>query len=743
MRISPVRNISKKTVFVYIPVLIFFLVVSAAFFFHEPVQAMQTFGEVMASYTKSDAVLLDRHGEVIHDMRVDPKGRRLDWTRLRDISPALTKAVIRSEDRKFYEHGGVDWMALAAAVVENVMGESKRGASTITMQLASMLDPGLRPGKVRRTLSQKWDQISAARELDSAWKKDEILEAYLNLVTFRGELQGIGAASRGLFGKSPDGLDEREALILAALIRAPNAAPDKTASRACALGVSLQSQADCRDIKALASEALSAPYRITFRHNLAPHVAAQLLKNGRKRAASTLDGRLQRFVSEALAYQLRSLTDRNVHDGAALVADNRTGEILAYVGNTGVYSSARHVDGVTAMRQAGSTLKPFLYALAIENGLITAASLIEDSAVNVPAAEGIYMPQNYDNDFKGLVTARTALSSSLNIPAVKTLMLVGPDDFGRRLRALGFRNLKDGDYYGLSMALGSVDINLYDLVNAYRTMANGGRLSAMTVEPRGRGKSPRQVMSRGSAFIVSDVLSDRSARSLTFGFENPLSTRFWTAVKTGTSKDMRDNWCVGFSDRYTVGVWVGNFSGAAMWNVSGISGAAPVWLDIMNQLHRNRASSRPAQPKDVVAERFSPGVSSEPERTEYFIRGSEPVAARQETAGAAGRTKIVYPADRMIIAVDPDIPAENNLVFFEASSGGDFTWLLNNGKVGDGAKMISWRPRPGLYKLSLRDRDGGIIDSISFEVRGRPAAVADNPAEAPEQAGAAADPHGL
>jgi penicillin-binding protein 1C len=700
------------------------LVVAALFLSAGTAEALRSFDDVKASYNKSDAALLDRHGEVIHDMRIDSKGRRLEWTGLPNVSPALIKAVIWSEDRKFYDHGGVDWTALGAAIIENTLGESKRGASTITMQLASMLDRKLRPKKVRRTIEQKWDQISAARELDASWKKDQILEAYLNLVTFRSELQGIGAASRGLFGKSADGLDERESLLLAALIRSPNATADVVAARSCALADSMNSPAKCPEIKTLAMETLTGPYRITFRHSLAPHVAMQLLKDGKRKVVSTLDGKLQKFVTETLTYQLKTLGERNVRDGAALVVDNRTGEILAYVANSGPYSSARHVDGIMAMRQAGSTLKPFLYSLAIENGLITAASLLEDSAVNVPTPAGLYMPQNYDNEFKGLVSARTALSSSLNIPAVRTLMLVEPDNFGSRLKALGFRNLRDGDYYGLSMALGSLDVSLYDLVNAYRTIANSGRWSKMTIDPAHKKSSSRQVMKRGAAFIVSDILSDRTARSLTFGFENPLSTRFWTAVKTGTSKDMRDNWCVGFSDRYTVGVWVGNFSGEPMWNVSGISGAAPVWLDVMNYLHRNRASRPLPQPPEVLVKRVSFSVPSEPERNEYFLRGSEPSGAVAVISGpdkSAGKISISYPANNTIIAIDPDIPAENSLIFFEANTGGGFAWFLNNQKVGGGEKMVAWKPQYGMFKLSLIDQNGNTLDSIKFEVRGRPA----------------------
>ena len=238
-----------------------------------------------------------------------------------------------------------------------------------------------------------------------------------------------------------------------------------------------------------------------------------------------------------------------------------SGDVLAYIGNNGVRSSARYVDGTRALRQAGSILKPFLYALAFDRKVLTPVSLLDDSPLELAVGGGSYRPRNYDEQFHGLVTARTALASSLNIPAVRTLQLVGVEDFWSTLRRLGFRSLEESEFYGPSLALGTADICLEDLVNAYRSIANGGVLTASRLTPDTPRSKEGRVFSRGAAFLVSDILSDRESRALTFGLENPLATRFWTAVKTGTSKDMRDNWCVGYSERYTVGVWIGNFSG--------------------------------------------------------------------------------------------------------------------------------------------------------------------------------------
>ena len=687
-----------------------------------PVFALPTFVEIRASYKKSDAFLLDRRGQVIQELRVDTGGRRLAWVTFANISPALIRSVIHSEDQRFYDHRGVDWLALGAATVRNARAGKKRGASTITMQLAAMIDKNLKAGATGKTLRQKWKQLQAARELEKTWSKDQILEAYLNLITFRGELQGVAAAARGLFGKEPSGLNFTESVLLAALIRAPNAPVELVAARARRLAALRPAVVPGGEIKTLAINTLSGTYRTIYQVDLAPHAARKLLVRGQQKTTSTLDGPLQRYATATLNYHLQALNRQNVRDGAVIVLDNETGEILAYVANSGPSASARHVDGIVARRLAGSTLKPFLYALALEKRLFTAASLLDDSPLNVPTAAGIYMPHNYDNEFKGFVSVRTALASSLNIPAVRALMLAGTDNFVLRLKALGFRDLKEGDYYGLSMALGSVDISLYELTNAYRSLANGGRWSEAILSYGSREKTRRRVFAPEAAFIVSHILADRTARGLTFGYENQLATRFWTAVKTGTSKDMRDNWCVGFSGKYTVGVWVGNFSGEAMWNVSGTSGAAPVWLEVMNFLHRNRLSRPPAPPAGIVAGKLDFDGLRESSREEWFIKGTEPMVAPSSATIVPPlpdeRPRITYPPAETIILVDPDIPEENSAVFLAASAEGQFDWLLNNQQIGNSSNLIPWKPRPGKYRLSLVDRQGQVIDSLTFEVRG-------------------------
>ena len=573
------------------------------------------------------------------------------------------------------------------------------------------LDRDLRRRGGTRTLAQKWRQIRLAWALEARDSKAQILEAYLNLVTFRGELQGPRAAAAVLFGKAPHGLTEAEAAVLAALLRAPNAEPEAVARRA----ERLRGAATPDDLHAAVRQALAAPRGGGPRIALAPHAAARLLPSAAATGGpvrSTLDAGLQRVAADALARQLLALRDEHVRDGAVLVVDNPTGEVLAYLGGSGALSSARHVDGIRARRQAGSALKPFLYGLALDRRLLTPATALEDTPLDVPVPGGLYRPRNYDERFRGLVTVRTALASSLNVPAVRTLDLVGGDAFVQHLRRLGFDGLGEAaDFYGPALALGSADVSLWELVQAYRTLASGGVWSPLTLTPGGpAGEVPRRrVSSEAAAFLVSDILAGRENRSVTFGLENALATRFWSAVKTGTSKEMRDNWCVGYSRRYTVGVWVGNFSGAPMRDVSGVTGAAPVWREVMTWLHGSTPSAPPAPPAGVVA---GPGG--------WLLAGTEsPGGAAGPATAAAGHARILSPVAETMVALDPDIPpARQRIVFEMQGPGARLRWRLDGAVLGSADDPLAWAPVPGRHTLSLVDEADRTLDAVVFDVRG-------------------------
>ena len=734
-----------------------------------PTWATGIFNQIKADFKPSDTQILDRHGELLQRVRTDATVRRGQWVALADVSPALRTALVLSEDKRFYEHSGVDWRAVSAAAWGNLWNSKTRGASTITMQLAGLLDGDLQrgqDGKGGRNVVQKIGQTVSAQMLERHWRKDQILEAYLNLVPLRGELAGIDAVSRTLFGKAAHGLNEREAAITAALLRAPNARAMVVARRACEVLEQMQrgTKTDCEVLDLTTTAALQ---RKSFEasEGIAPHLAQRVLSAraespvpaSKLAITTTLRAPLQRFAVQTLQQHLRELRGRHVEDGAIIVLDNASGEVLAWVGSSGELSAAAEVDGVTALRQPGSTLKPFLYTQAIAERRITAASLLEDAATHIATAGGLYIPQNYDHHFKGWVSARTALGASLNVPAVRTLVMVSPDAFHKQLKAVGLPLKESGDFYGYSLALGSAEVSLLSLSNSYRTLSNGGGYSPVsfllsartevgslaTRERAGnnggvRARTPPAIDPR-AAFIVTDILADPLARARTFGTDSLLATRFWTAVKTGTSKDMRDNWAIGFSQRYTVGVWVGNASGAPMWDVSGTTGAAPIWAALMNHLHKTEPSRAPQAPAGLVQARVAFGAASagsqptEASRSEWFLQGTEQtqittmfIANEAMNTRARGqnisyslaetRSRITAPVSGTIIALDPDIPPNRQRVSFTAE-GSNLRWLMD-GKVFAKGASAQWRPWPGRHVVQLTDVRGELLDEVRLEVRG-------------------------
>ncbi len=701
------------------------------------------YAQVRAAWLSSDVTVLDRHGEPVQRVRRDHSARRGEWVALPDISPALREAIVLSEDKRFYAHSGVDWHGVAAAAWGNLWHTRTRGASTLTMQLAGLLDTDLRGGTGGRNLKQKIGQAIDATALERNWRKDQILEAYLNLVPFRGEMVGISALSHTLFGKYPSGLDAREAAVTAALLRGPNAGAARVAQRACVILKAMQDARACNGMDGFVQLAFARPSSTPAtgaQPNLAPHLGRRLVQTAPPEAnmvRSTLDARIQRIAQRSLARHLQGLAGRNVQDGAVVVLDNASGEVLAWIGSSGTLSDAPEVDHALALRQAGSTLKPFLYALAIEERRLTAASLLNDTPVNLPTGGGLYVPQNYDRRYSGWVSTRTALGSSLNIPAVRTLVMVTPHRFHRQLRQLGLPLPHAGDYYGYSLALGSADVPLADLTNAYRVLANGGRYSPIRTAmapPASASVASPQVIDPRAVWIVADMLSDRHARARTFGLDSPLTTRFWSAVKTGTSKDMRDNWSIGWSQRYTVGVWIGNASGASMWNVSGIDGAAPVWHDVMTALHEHATSRSPDMPAGIVraAVRFGHARDAatpiEPARDEVFLAGTEQTRIEPGTPALATERAlpgILAPADGTILALDPDIPPRHQRVWLRASGVGGLSatqgralrWRIDGKLVGSGSE-VAWMPWPGRHRIELSDAHGRVLDQRQLEVRG-------------------------
>ena len=700
-------------------------------------QAIPTYPELKSAHRPSDITVLDRTGTPIQTLRIDMSVRRLPWVALADVSPALRHAIVLSEDKRFYQHSGVDWSAIASSAWNNTWNRNTRGASTLTMQLAGLIDDGLARPASGRSVTQKIGQAFTAAQIEARWSKADILEAYLNSVPFRGEVVGINALSLTLFGKHPSGLDAHEAAITAALLRGPNAPAATVAQRAC--GVLQLQGLKCEGVTALTETALVRQGGPMLGEQLAPHFARQLKPTSQR---SSLDASLQRVAIHALQRQLTELHGRNVEDGSVVVLDNASGEVLAWVGSSGDLSGAAQVDGVLAKRQPGSTLKPFIYALAFEKKLITPASLLDDSPTQIATQSGLYIPQNYDRQFKGWVSARTALGASLNVPAVRVGAMLGPDALVERFNAL---------------ALGGAEVSLLALTNAYRALANGGVFSPVALPTRVApfARKAQRVVDASAAYLTTHILADNNARVRTFGLDSLLSTRGFAAVKTGTSKDMRDNWCIGYTDRFTVGVWVGNASGEAMHQVSGVSGAAPIWATLVRHLHGQRPSLAPRIPPGVVvagtqfttqgapgreftrggtregtresasepasepARGLARGLASEPAiepaREEVFMAGTEQTQQAASTQiTSAQRYGISSPRDGSLFAIDPDMPPAAQRITFEGESG---VWMLDGRRLGAGPRM-SWSPWPGRHALSLMSRSGQTLQTVRFEVRG-------------------------
>jgi penicillin-binding protein 1C len=662
----------------------------------------------VAAHPGSEAVLLDRQGRELARRRTDAQQRRLDWLPLAAISPDLVRRLVAAEDRRFWQHHGIDWRSVAGAARQRV-GGGARGASTITMQVAALIDSGLgRAGQ--RSAVQKLAQMRAARAIEARWSKAQILEVWLNLLPLRGDVVGIDAAARLLAGRPAATLSPAESAVLVALARRPSAPAAAVLARACRAAPDV----GCAEI-ALAAARMLGPRQGSETSDLAPHLADRLLPPGTLGAVRTsIDADVQRLAQAALDRQLAVLAARNVRDGAAIVVDNDSGQIIAWVGSAGAVSRAAAVDGVTAPRQAGSTLKPQLYALALEQRLLTAASLLDDSPVDLETATGLYVPQNYDRGFRGPVSVRTALGNSLNVPAVRALLLTGVEPFRQRLFDVGYRGIdRPGDYYGFSLALGSAEVTLLEQAAAFRALALGGRGGPLTLKP-GERPATTQLIDPAAAAIVRDMIADPGARTATFGEESGLSLPFPAAVKTGTSKAMRDNWCIGFSRRFTVAVWVGNFEGDAMIGVSGTSGAAPAWAAIMLGLHDGAPPAGWALPAGVERHRVAFRPPVEPPRDELFLTGTwQPLFALATPAEQAPR--LVAPSDGAVIAIDPDIPPARQLLVIRAAGARDGLYVTVDGRRLDGLPA-RWPPVPGRHEVALRDA-GTVYDRVRISVR--------------------------
>lgn len=547
--------------------------------------------------------VLDRHGRLIHNVRTsdDKLAERL---RLAQVSRWVPKAIVAAEDARFFYHPGVDPLAIARATGQLVWHRRVvSGASTITQQLARSLFH--RP----RTLGGKFHEMAVALRIEASLDKAQILDEYLNRIEFGPNLRGIGAASRYYLDKPALDLDLAEAATLAAIPRGPALYdPERGTSRVLRRRnrilerMQKQGLASADQIARARAEPLQLQRRRDpggawhlVRELSSGRLEPELFHNGHAQVIrATVDMSLEREVEELVRTAARRVAAYDATAAAAIVVDNRTGQVLAYVGSPDFFSKAAlgHNDGVLAVRQPGSTLKPFVYAAAMQRLGMTAATRLPDVELHLPTARGDYAPQNYDGRFHGPVLLRDALANSLNVPAVYTAHRVGPAAVLELLRRVGFGTLdRSAGHYGAALALGDGGVRLADLAGAYATLARGGRYLPLRYALGAAlddGESayppvphPERVIDSRIVAVLTDILSDDAARLSAFGRGNALELPFPVAAKTGTSKGFRDNWTVGFTHERTVAVWVGNFDGRPMSGSSGVTGAGPLFHDVM------------------------------------------------------------------------------------------------------------------------------------------------------------------
>lgn len=553
----------------------------------------------------------DRHGVALRESLLEGS-RFVTPARLEQLPPQLLAATVAAEDKRFWSHHGIDPLALVRAASDVVrQGRFRSGASTISQQLVKLAEP--RP----RTFGSKLREALTALRLEQSWPKRRILEAYLSRLDYGNFRTGVASASEYYFAKPAGDLSLAECAFLAGLPRAPSRLnPRRHLERALARQrwVLARMRDDGSVSIAEYERARAEPIHLAPGREIfdAPHFVDLLTRQRRLPASSvvrtTLDLSLTQSAGGALRRRLAQLHEQHVQNGAVVVIENRTGNVLALVGSEDYRApAAGQVNGAWAARSAGSTFKPFTYLLALERGA-TPASVLADVPVEFATPTGNYRPENYNHVCHGPVALRVALANSLNIPAVKLLAaLGGARPLQESLRACGLTTLRaSAAHYGLGLTIGNANARLLELVNAYAALARLGAWQPYRLLESDPSIPPVRIGRADAAYLVADILSDNAARTLTFGSDSWLRFPFPVAAKTGTSTSYRDNWAIGYTPEFTAGVWVGNFDGTPMREVSGVSGAAPVLHDVFAQLHSESGTSWFAPPATITERLVDP-----------------------------------------------------------------------------------------------------------------------------------------
>ncbi|MDD2773256.1 MAG: penicillin-binding protein 1C [Elusimicrobiales bacterium] len=679
--------------------------------------------------------ILDRYGG---ELRVFTSGAReyCEPVTLDRVSPWLVLATLAAEDKRFFDHSGVDARAALRALWQNARaGATVSGASTITQQLARALEPH------EKTFFAKLGEMWAAVRLERKKSKREILEEYFNAVSYANSAKGAQSASELYFGAAADSLSPAQAALLAGIPKSPRKYnplrhPDNAARRQ---RIVLRRMLDAGYLdEELYHRALAE--KTVIRHAQKPFAAPQFSLYALRRARegdcavkTAIDPVLQEHFQRLLRAHVARLAASSATNGALVALDNRTGEVLAWAGSAD-FSDAENggqIDGVTALRQPGSALKPFVYALAVSKGWKTTDRLDDSPAF----FSGGFAPKNYDETFHGKVSLREALACSYNVPAVRVAAALGADRVLALLNDFGFTSLKgSAEKYGLGISLGDGEVTLLELAAAYSSLARGG----VRLEPRFTmdGPPPRglRVLDRQSAYIITHILSDNHARARAFTLNSPFNLPFAFAAKTGTSKDYRDNWAVGYTPDWTVAAWTGNFSGKPMRRVSGITGAGPMLGDAAAFLYSKRPSGGFPVPPGVkfveicpesgkLPGPYCPAAALEVFNSKYLPSENcdihippQPAAAKPAKQGL--RPIVDFPKKGDVFKIDPSAPRAAQALVFRAQNlpgGATLQWMVDSKPAAGGI----WQLKAGEHRAQVSlEKEGGVLRSraVKFTV---------------------------
>jgi penicillin-binding protein 1C len=729
----------------------------------------------LAAGPVSDVEFLDRDGQPLRVVRPDdrPFGQPVQYG---EIPRALIEATLAAEDRRYWNHHGVDFLASIRALWQFVQhGRVVSGGSTITQQLIKLAEP--RP----RTLRTKLLEAAQAMRLEQVWSKQRILTEYLNRLDYGNFNRGPAAAAQFYFAKPLHDLSPAECALLAAIPQAPSRLNPVThfeRARKRQQWILGQMGAHGWLTQAELHRNSSEPLKLAKPRRVfeAPHFVDLLLvaetnlttRGASVRLRTSLNLELNRIAENTLRGHLAGLQSQHVSNGAVVILDNQTGEVLGLVGSEDYFSPvAGQVNGAWAPRSPGSALKPFTYLLALERGA-TPASIVADVPTEFATATGLFAPVNYNRHCYGPMRYRLALANSLNISAVKVLAsLGGPEPLERLLQRCGLSTLnRSPEEYGLGLTIGNAEVRLLELANAYACLARLGeykpyRLLA-AADNIGAASPADRVADSGSAYLIADILADNDARSLAFGAESSLRFDFPVACKTGTSSDFRDNWAFGFTPEFTVGVWVGNADSSAMQEVSGVTGAAPILHDVFAHLHQRYGTTWYAPPtnvvecwidpitgkrlkqqaaplpSDAVEEKFitsklppfedandyeithsARAVRLGSEYREWFGTGDNWLGGRAVLTDASTSLKIVFPPPGTTVYLDADLPGQGRRMSLSASGPNTLEWHSDTlHLVPEGSREIAML-REGRHQISVRDPASGATASTWINVLSR------------------------